>query len=59
MDEKIRDEFVNKDWELNQEAEKEAYKETALNLIAKAICRRDIKEIKEIIQELEDEIGEI
>ncbi len=59
MDEKIRDEFVNKDWELNQEAEKEAYIETALNLIAKAICRRDIKEIKEIIQELEDEIGEI
>lgn len=63
MDEKIYEEFVKKDWDIDwdkqREDEKEEYKKTALNLIAKAICREDLHEIKEIIQELEDEIGEI
>lgn len=59
MDEKIYEEFVKKDWDNGREAEKEEYRQTALKLIAKAICREDLHEIKEIIQELEDEIGEV
>lgn len=57
MEEKIREEFVNKDWNIDEEAEKNEYKKTALKLISKAVCREDLKEIKKIIQELEDEIG--
>lgn len=58
IEEKIQDEF-GKYWDIDYEAEKEQYKKTAIELIAKAITRNDLKEIKEIIQELEDEIGQI
>lgn len=57
MQEKINEEFVKKSWDIDEEAEKNEYKKTALNLIAKAICREDLKEIKEIIEDLENEIG--
>ncbi len=57
MQEKINEEFVKKSWDIDYEAEKEEYKKTALELIAKAICRKDLKEIKEIIEDLENEIG--
>ena len=60
MEEKIREEF-NKSWDIDYEKQKQEeaaeYKKHALELIAKAICRNDLREIKEIIQELEDEIG--
>lgn len=57
MQEKIKEEFEKKSWDIDYEAEKEEYKKTALELIAKAICRKDLKEIKEIIEDLENEIG--
>lgn len=60
MEEKIREEF-NKSWDIDYEKQKQEeaaeYKKHALELIAKAVCRNDLREIKEIIQELEDEIG--
>lgn len=63
MEEKIIDEFVKKDWNntITEQRKQEIrqYKKTAIELIAKAICREDLKEIKEIIEELENEIGEI
>ena len=59
IEEKIHEEFIKKDWNIDEEAENNEYKQTALKLIAKAICREDLKEIKEIIQELEDEIGSL
>lgn len=61
MEEKIREEF-NKSWEQDEDYKKQEvkeYKKHALELIAKAVCRSDLREIKEIIKELEDEIGEI
>lgn len=63
MQEKINDEFVKKSWDIDYEEQKrleaEEYKKHAIELIAKAICREDLREIKEIIEELENEIGEI
>ena len=60
MEEKRREEF-NKSWDIDYEKQKQEeaaeYKKHALELIAKAVCRNDLREIKEIIQELEDEIG--
>ena len=60
MQEKINEEF-NKLWDIDYEEEKrliaEEYKKHAIELIAKAVCKKDLKEIKEIIKELEDEIG--
>lgn len=60
LEEKIRQE-AKEEWDADKQKELEIkqYKETALNLIAKAVCKEDLKEIKEIIEELEDEIGEI
>ena len=61
MQEKINEEFVKKSWDIDYEAEKEEYLKEIMNLkqelIAKAICRKDLKEIKEIIEDLENEIG--
>lgn len=63
MQEKINDEFVKKSWDIDYEKQKrleaEEYKKHAIELIAKAICKEDLREIKEIIEELENEIGEI
>ena len=63
MDEKIIDEFVKKDWDTDYDKqralEKEEYKKTAIKLIANAIVKEDLREIKEIIGDLENEIGEI
>ena len=60
MEEKIREEF-DKSWDIDYEKQKQEeaveYKKHALELIAKAVCRNDLQEIKEIIQELEDEVG--
>lgn len=59
--EKIQDNFVNTEWnaDIQREMEKQEYRETALKLIKKALIHEDLHEIKEIIQELEDEIGEV
>ena len=62
LKEKIYDDVKRgENWDINKqiELEKKQYKETALKLIAKAICHEDLKEIKEIIEDLENEIGEI
>ena len=63
MVEKIYEEFVKKSWDNDiteqRKEEIKEYKKTALELIAKAVCREDLREIKEIIEELENEIGEI
>lgn len=62
LEEKIEDEFANKSWETDEEHKKqveEEYKKHAIKLIAKAVCKNDLREIKEIIEELEDEIGQI
>lgn len=63
MQEKINEEFVKKSWDIDYEEQKrleaEEYKKHAIELIAKAVCINDLKEIKEIIEELEDEIGQI
>lgn len=62
LKEKIYDDVKRgENWDIDKqiELEKKQYKETALKLIAKAICREDLKEIKEIIEDLENEIGEI
>ena len=62
LEEKIYDDAKRgENWDIDKqiELEKKQYKETALKLIAKAVTEEDLKEIKEIIQELEDEIGEI
>lgn len=62
LKEKIYDDAKRgENWDIDKqiELEKKQYKETALKLIAKAICREDLKEIKEIIEDLENEIGEI
>lgn len=60
LEEKIREE-AKEDWDIDKQKalEIKQYKETALKLIAKAVTQEDLKEIKEIIQELEDEIGKI
>ena len=59
--EKIQDNFVNTEWnaDIQREMEKQEYRETALKLIKQALIHEDLHEIKEVIQELEDEIGEI
>ena len=57
MEEKIREEFNKSwdiDWDKQRELEREEYKKHALELIAKAVCREDLREIKEIIEELEN-----
>lgn len=63
MEEKIIDEFVKKDWnnDITEQRKQEIkeYKKTAIELIAKAVARNDLRDIKEIIEELENEIGEI
>lgn len=63
MEEKIIDEFVKKDWnnDITEQRKQEIkeYKKTAIELIAKAVARNDLRNIKEIIEELENEIGEI
>lgn len=59
--EKIQDNFVNTEWDIDiqREMEKQEYRESALRLIKKALINEDLHEIKEIIQELEYEIGEV
>ena len=61
LKEKIQDNFVNTEWDIDiqREMEKQEYRETALKLIKKALIYEDLHEIKEIIQELENEIGEV
>lgn len=63
MEEKIIDEFVKKDWnnDITEQRKQEIkeYKKTAIELIAKAVARNDLRDIKEIIEDLENEIGEI
>lgn len=63
MDEKINEEFVKKSWENDfteqRKQEIKEYKKTALEMIAKAVCRNDLRDIKEIIEDLENEVGEL
>lgn len=63
MEEKIIEEFVKKDWnnDITEQRKQEIkeYKKTAIELIAKAVARNDLRDIKEIIEDLENEIGEI
>ena len=56
MQEKINEDI---DYEEQKRLEAEEYKKHAIELIAKAVCRNDLREIKEIIEELENEIGQI
>ncbi len=58
MEEKIQEEFVKKSWETDEDVERNEYKENALKMIRKALEKNDLKEIKEIINDLENEIGE-
>lgn len=63
MEEKIYEEFVKKDWDIDwdkqREEEREEYINGAIKAVRKAIDNGNLKEVKEIIEELEDEIGEI
>ena len=55
MQEKINEEFVKKSWDIDYEEQKrleaEEYKKHAIELIAKAVCRNDLREIKEFIKD--------
>lgn len=63
MEEKIREEFC-KDWDWDNEAEKEEYRKTCVRLLKKTVNNQElsnieiIEKVKELLEELENEIGE-